>query len=537
MNTRNLIYIGLTGLLLFAYGFFSNNPDLISERALSLLNFALLTFCSIVVVNLLSLVTVDFWFVRFKGEEASDLVKLLVALMFYAICAVIIFHLLGRNITAIFATSALVSALIGFALQSTLGNFFSGIALQIDQPFQLGDRVSIQDNEGVVISMTWRATTVRTSSNKMIQIPNGLMSEEVVEIIPQDGKVRRWFEFLVLAKFPPQIVIDTVYEAILNRPHRNLNTEKPIRVRMWEYTPTDKELFITYRVLYYPRKYSEGNSHTDRELLRRVWYSLQRQGMGSDKFIGSRKKYRSLISSIEFFQDLSSEAQNVLYKSAESLLFDAGETLDGDNLPEQTMFIVVRGRVNIQKKLSSVSENNELLVFSHRPKSQIPVLLNSELVDMVASHLAEYIGPTAFSLVYEKQSSSLYWLYQQVSDEIPDLYKREEFLKHCPTNPVEQLQSGDCFGEMSLFLGEPLTEVTMNAAVETELLTIPPKAIAKILERDRTALNVLACGFAKYQSEYLTQTIQMPQGKAWEAEDIATFLEEKFNLDYEEDSY
>ena len=440
MKTSNLILIGLTGVLLFVYSFFGNNPDLVSDSLLNFLKIAVLICGSIAIVNFLSFVIVNLWFASVQGKEASDLVKLVVALLLYGICTLIIFQLFGQDITAIFATSALITAIIGFALQSTLGNFFSGVALQIDQPFQIGDRVRIQDEEGYVASITWRATTIRTIDGMLVQIPNGLMSEEIVKIIPQDGTVRRSLEFLVSVAVPPQQVIDTVYEAILNQPHANINLAKPIRVKMWQYQLTDKSLFVTYRILYYPRNYVDGNRLTDQEILRRAWYALHRKGMGFNYFAPSHQQHLSLISSIELFRHLSLEAQNILLQHAQSLLFDIGETLNSHNLPEKTMFILVKGRIDVQQELSATAEQTNLQmfsrqsfkVFSRRPKARPAVPLEEKVVERVAFKLAQYIGPTAFSLAHEKQSSSLYWLYQQLAGEIPDFEQRQEFLKFSP---------------------------------------------------------------------------------------------------------
>ena len=206
MKTSNLIIIGLTGLLLFAYSFCRNNPDLVSDSIVKFLEISVLIGGSIAIVNLLSFVIVNLWFARVQGKKASDLVKLVVALLLYAACALIIFQFFGQDISAIFATSALISAIVGFALQSTLGNFFSGVALQIDQPFHIGDRVLIQDEEGVVVSITWRATTIRTKDGMLVQIPNGLMSEEVVKVISGRGNVQRELNFVVSGEFPPQRV-------------------------------------------------------------------------------------------------------------------------------------------------------------------------------------------------------------------------------------------------------------------------------------------------------------------------------------------
>ncbi|ELS00970.1 small-conductance mechanosensitive channel [Xenococcus sp. PCC 7305] len=521
MKTSNLILVGLTGLLLFVYSFLRSNPDLVSNSIVKFLGVAVLICGSIAIVNFLSFIIVNLWFVRFQGKQASDLVKLVVLLFLYGICAIIIFQLFGQDITALFATSALITAVVGFALQSTLGNFFSGVALQIDQPFHIGDRVIIQDDEGSVVSITWRATTIQTREGILVQIPNGLMSEEVVKVIPGQGNIQRSIDFLVSGQVHPQKVIDTVYHAILNQSHPNINLDKPVQVSMWNFELAEESLFINYRIFYYPRNYEAAEQYSDRDILRRVWYALNRHGMNSEDQVASSDQRLRLISSIEFFRNLSPEVHQIILRHATSLLFDTGETLTSYNLPEKTMFIVSQGYVNVQQELRLVPGQTKFQVFTRRPKTHPPIPLERQFVERVAFELAQYIGPTAFSLAHEKRVASLYSLYQQLAEEILDLEQRETFLQSCPAAPLEQLQSGDCFGERSLFFSEPLVRATMITAVETELLAIPQEAIAKVLDHDPRLLDVIAHDFARYQSEYLTKTMQIPGAKSQKAEQIA----------------
>ena len=62
----------------------------------------------------------------------------------------------------IFAATAVGAVVIGFALQDTLGNFFAGLAIQIEKPFHVGHWVWIAETDGMVSEITWRAVKVRT---------------------------------------------------------------------------------------------------------------------------------------------------------------------------------------------------------------------------------------------------------------------------------------------------------------------------------------------------------------------------------------
>src|SRR5690349_3789616 len=62
----------------------------------------------------------------------------------------------------VFAATAVSAVVIGLALQDTLGNFFAGLAIQIEKPFRVGQWVKVAGNDGLVTEITWRATKLRT---------------------------------------------------------------------------------------------------------------------------------------------------------------------------------------------------------------------------------------------------------------------------------------------------------------------------------------------------------------------------------------
>ncbi|HVP61236.1 MAG TPA: mechanosensitive ion channel domain-containing protein, partial [Myxococcaceae bacterium] len=65
------------------------------------------------------------------------------------------------DFSSLLAGSAIVSVVIGLALQETLGNLFAGLAIQLERPFQVGDIVSVgTDVFGRIVQIGWRATRV-----------------------------------------------------------------------------------------------------------------------------------------------------------------------------------------------------------------------------------------------------------------------------------------------------------------------------------------------------------------------------------------
>jgi small-conductance mechanosensitive channel/CRP-like cAMP-binding protein len=110
-----------------------------------------------------------------SSRLASDLASAIV----YLGAAIAILDLaFGISVTGLIATSGIIAIVLGLALQSTLGDLFSGIAIGIDRPFKVGDVVMIEGAaEGRVVETNWRSTRVTTATNDIATIPNSVIAK------------------------------------------------------------------------------------------------------------------------------------------------------------------------------------------------------------------------------------------------------------------------------------------------------------------------------------------------------------------------
>src|SRR5262252_10318426 len=110
-------------------------------------------------VRLANAAIFDYLFRLRRGYEAPTLLRNIFTLVVFAVLFALIFSRIYTkvNLGAIFTTSAIFGVIIGLALQDTLGNFFAGISLHADRPFQVGDVIVVTSNKltGVVESITW----------------------------------------------------------------------------------------------------------------------------------------------------------------------------------------------------------------------------------------------------------------------------------------------------------------------------------------------------------------------------------------------
>lgn len=107
--------------------------------------------------------------------------KLLVDLVRALVFVVAVFGALSaffdQTLTGLLATSGVVAIVLGFALQSTLSDMFSGIALNLERPFRVGDWLALDSGlVGQVVQTNWRATHLRTLDGNDIVVPNSKMA-------------------------------------------------------------------------------------------------------------------------------------------------------------------------------------------------------------------------------------------------------------------------------------------------------------------------------------------------------------------------
>src|SRR5437763_8544629 len=177
----------------------------------------------------------DFAFRLRKRYEAPTLVRNIFTLLAFAILFVLLFKGVYNDydLGALFTTSALFGVIIGLALQDTLGNFFSGISLHADRPFQVGDVIALgpQKITGVVEGITWRAIKLRTFGNNIALVSNSVAAKEAIEVFPRDNPNARLVYFSTLYTDSPAKTIHIVREAVREAENVSPKLTPIVRIR------------------------------------------------------------------------------------------------------------------------------------------------------------------------------------------------------------------------------------------------------------------------------------------------------------------
>lgn len=113
-----------------------------------------------------------------KPREARLLQDLVVAFIYVGALLAAMTYVLSVPVGTLVATSGVFAIILGLALQSTLSDVFSGIALNLGRPYVVGDSILVDDGaEGRVVETNWRATHLINGANDLVIIPNSSLAK------------------------------------------------------------------------------------------------------------------------------------------------------------------------------------------------------------------------------------------------------------------------------------------------------------------------------------------------------------------------
>src|SRR3954451_14849064 len=157
-------------------------PAYQSEAVRRVLGWAWLFLGLITIFRLLGLYLFDVHLTAKRELRLPPLLPAVTMTLVYLVTAFVTLRLSfpKLDVTALVATSAVTSLVLGLALQPILGNFFAGLVISIEKPYRINDWIKVGEQEGRVAAITWRTTHLRTRDNDNLVIPNSKMADERV---------------------------------------------------------------------------------------------------------------------------------------------------------------------------------------------------------------------------------------------------------------------------------------------------------------------------------------------------------------------
>lgn len=272
---------------------------------------------------------------------------------------------MGVDLSGVIATSAVVTAVIGFSLQDTLGNIIGGLALELDSSIRIGDWVRFGDVAGQVREIRWRYTAIETRNWETVIVPNSvLMKSQVMVEGRRAGKPlqrRRWVWFNVDFRHQPSEVIQLVNEALRDCHIDNVAADPAPSCILMDL----HDSYGKYAVRYWLTNLLLDDP-TDSQVRTRVYFALKRAGIplsipAMAAFVTEESAERKLdkersehdrrmkaLTSIELFNTLPLEVRETLAASLQPAPFAAGEVLTRQGAEAHWLYLIVHGDVSVR---------------------------------------------------------------------------------------------------------------------------------------------------------------------------------------------
>jgi CRP-like cAMP-binding protein len=253
------------------------------------------------------------------------------------------------------ATSAVGAVVVGFALQDTLGNFFAGMAIQIEKPFRVGHWISVGGSEGQVQEVPGRATKLRTKNGQFLIVPNSVISKDPI-LNYSEPTVPTRLEVEVGASYltPPNEVKAAILEAVANAPLAIRAPEPKVLVQGFG------DSAINYTAYFWVNDYGLEREARD-QVRTNIWYEFRRRNIEipwpiqiqyerdeepvwGQRHVDAAAEY---LSRIDLFAPIDEAARRALATSSQHHLFAAGEPIVRQGASGDSMFVVLRGRARV----------------------------------------------------------------------------------------------------------------------------------------------------------------------------------------------
>jgi small-conductance mechanosensitive channel/CRP-like cAMP-binding protein len=332
----------------------------------------------------------------------------------------------GLDLSQIVTTSALMTAVLAFSMQDTLGNLLGGVALELDSSLAVGDWVRIDDVEGQVVDIRWRSTSVQTRNWDTVVIPNSYLMRNRFAVHGRRRSSplqwRRWIWFNVDYSAPPARVIESVENAVCAAAIAGVAATPAPQCVLMDF----EHGYGRYALRYWLTDFSRDDP-TDSEVRVHVLAALQRAGF---RIAVPEYNLHTVKESGKHVQEV--HAREITHR------LDALKRVD--------LFAGMSAQ-----ELQTISER---LVFA----------------------------PFAKGDVITRQGAVAHWLYILTAGDAEVVVDQPGGERRI----VSTLPSGTCFGEMGLLTGEP-RRATVVAATAVECYRLDKASLEDIL-RTRPAL-------------------------------------------------
>jgi small-conductance mechanosensitive channel len=338
-----------------------NNPGVLkqvdldrefAERATLFLIYIPLIFFVVRAVDLLVFDMIS----RRRQLRAPVLLREIVSIVLFAILfGWALSRIFETKVTAFLATGTVVAAILGLALQETLGNLFAGIALHLEDSFEVGDVIRSGEYFGVVEAVRWRGTRLRTFQNSLVIVPNSMLARDRLEIFPRHNLNARVLSLSLDYNVPPSTVIPILTQAASHVD--GVSNQAPAFARVAGFADSG----LVYEIKYHMVDYSQRD-RIDADIRKAVWYALRRNEVPIAVPVRTFQRYEAPVARkeldaqeiagrlahIDVLSPLAPPEHESIASAAKVHAFSKGETIIRQGQTGSSMFAVHDGVVAVR---------------------------------------------------------------------------------------------------------------------------------------------------------------------------------------------
>ena len=276
----------------------------------------------------------------------------------------------GLDLSSIIATSAMITAVVAFSMQDTLGNILGGLALQLDNSIEIGDWIKVDEVVGRVVDIRWRSTLVETRNWETVVFPNSqLMKNKFLVLGRRAGQpvqLRRWVWFDVALHVTPRQVARAVEETIFQADISNVAKHPQPSCVLME---MDKGV-ARYALRYWLTDLMLDDP-TDAAVRWHVYTALERAGislvveMQNVHYVKENGKYEGVVHQreaqqriktlkrVELFAQMSDEELRALAERLKYAQFAKGNIISRQGAIAHWLYIIINGEAEVYLETSA----------------------------------------------------------------------------------------------------------------------------------------------------------------------------------------
>lgn len=297
------------------------------------------------------------YFTRRYGTEAPRLLQHLVSgVLYLAALGIVLIVIFGQSAGGFLVSTGVIVGVVGLALQQVLGDLFSGITIALEQPYGVGDWITLpNDVRGEVIDITWQATYLRSFNNGKVVVPNSYATRNVVHNLSRPTRpYATWLYVSVDRSYPLATVRRLLLEsaltcrAVRDDPTPVVNVTdasgNPVRYVVYVYFRDFVSHFAGINDLY-----MSIHAHLSRAGISTSAGKYEVSTEPAEERTLQMPSLREELRHTEIFSVLSDEQIDVLAEHSSYHTFYPEETIVTQGSDDTSLLIVVSGVVQVMK--------------------------------------------------------------------------------------------------------------------------------------------------------------------------------------------